>query len=171
MDLSVSVVDRVRTHLGVLSLLLVAAASLGLLLSGCGDSSSDQDEIEAARQQGAAKARQQAKIRQIQKELKELKKGGSGGSAAPVVPGRPSSAPENSAANSSGNCGGSLAANENTTCGFAANVEQAYFEEIGSGSGTVIAYSPTTGQTYSMYCTAGSPHECTGGNSAAVYFP
>jgi hypothetical protein len=139
-------------------------------LGGCGDSGADQHEIEAARQQGAAKARQQANIRQIQKELKELKKGKSVQGAAVGAAGS-SPAPEGSSSSSSGNCGGSLSANENTTCGFATNVEQAYFEEIGSGSGTVYAYSPTTGQGYSMYCTAGSPHECTGGNDAAVYFP
>ena len=150
------------------ALALVCLASLGVGFGACGNSGTSQDELDAARQQGAAKARQQARIRQIQKELKELKKGKTtnGAAAAGASP-----APENAASSGSGNCGGSLAANENTTCGFAENVQQAYFEEIGSGSGTVVAYSPTTGQAYSMYCTAGSPHECTGGNNAAVYFP
>jgi hypothetical protein len=147
---------------------LAALAVFGLGLAGCGDSGASQEEIEAARQQGAAKARQQAKISQIQKELKELKKGKGGNAAAAAAGSSP--APEGSSSDS-GNCGGSLSANGNTTCGFAANVQQAYFEEIGSGPGTVVAYSPTTGQTYSMYCTAGSPHECSGGNDAAVYFP
>lgn len=149
-------------------LALGGLAALSLSLLGCGDSGASQDEIEAARQQGAAKARQQAKIRQIQKELKELKKGKSGttpAGASPAPEGVPATPP------SPGNCGGSLSANENTTCGFAENVQAAYFEEIGSGAGTVIAYSPTTNVTYSMYCTAGSPHVCTGGNDAAVYFP
>lgn len=150
------------------SLLLAALAVLSLALAACGDSGASQEEIEAARQQGAAKAKQQAKISQIQKELKELKKG-KGGTAAAAAGSSP--APEGSSSSGSGNCGGSLSANANTTCGFAANVQQAYFEEIGSGSGTVVAYSPTTGQSYSMYCTAGSPHECSGGNDAAVYFP
>jgi hypothetical protein len=148
---------------------LTALAALSLALTACGDSGASQDEIEAARQQGAAKARQQARISQIQKELKELKKGKAGNATAAAAGSSP--APEGSSSSGSGNCGGSLSANGNTTCGFAANVQQAYFEEIGSGSGTVIAYSPTTGQNYSMYCTAGSPHECSGGNDAAVYFP
>jgi len=147
---------------------LATLAALSLVLTACGDSGASQEEIEAARQQGAAKAKQQAKISQIQKELKELKKG-KGGNAAAAVGSSP--APEESSSSGSGNCGGSLSANGNTTCGFAVNVQQAYFEEIGSGSGTVVAYSPTTGQAYSMYCTAGSPHECSGGNDAAVYFP
>lgn len=147
---------------------LAALAVSGLALAGCGDSGASQEEIEAARHQGAAKARQQAKISQIQKELKELKKGNEGSAEAAAGS---SPAPDGSSNSGSGNCGGSLSANGNTTCGFAANVQQAYFDEIGSGSGTVVAYSPTTGQSYSMYCTAGSPHECSGGNDAAVYFP
>lgn len=147
---------------------LATLAALSLVLTACSDSGASQEEIEAARQQGAAKAKQQAKISQIQKELKELKKGKGGNAAAA---GGSSPAPEGSSSSGSGNCGGSLSANGNTTCGFAVNVQQAYFEEIGSGSGTVVAYSPTTGQSYSMYCTAGSPHECSGGNDAAVYFP
>jgi hypothetical protein len=149
--------------------LLLALVALGLTLGGCGSSGANQDEIEAARKQGAAKAQQQANIRQIKKDLQELKEGKSVPGAAPAAAGT-APAPERSSS-SSGNCGGSLSANSVTTCGFAANVQQAYFEEIGSGSGTVYAYSPTTGQTYSMYCSSGSPHECTGGNDAAVYFP
>jgi hypothetical protein len=150
------------------ALALVSLAALSLGLSACGDSGASQDEIEAARKHGAAKARQQLKIRQIQKELRELKKGKSGESGGSAS--SPSPAPESSVA-TSGNCGGSLSVNEHTTCGFAENVEDAYYSEIGSGSGVVYAYSPTTHQGYSMYCTAGSPHECTGGNDAAVYFP
>jgi hypothetical protein len=153
------------------ALAAMALTILGLALAGCGDSGASNEELEAARKEGAVKAHQAERIRQIQKELKALRKGGGAGkAAATAAAGSP--APEGgSSADVSGNCGGSLSANENTTCGFAANVMQAYFEEIGSGAGTVIAYSPTTGQTYSMYCTAGSPHECTGGNDAAVYFP
>jgi len=146
---------------------LAAIALLGLGLSACGDSGAGQEEIEAARKQGAAKARQQEKIHEIEKELKNLKKGkagAAGGSTTPASEGDGSVA-------GSGNCGGSLSANEHTTCGFAENVEASYYAEIGSGSGSVYAYSPTTHETYSMYCTAGSPHECTGGNDAAVYFP
>lgn len=30
---------------------------------------------------------------------------------------------------------------------------------------------PARNRYYTMYCTAGTPHECTGGNHAAVYFP
>ncbi len=146
---------------------LVAIATLSLALSACGDSGASQEELESARKEGVAKARQQGKINQIERELKSLKKGRPGGPATSAAP-----APESSGtATGSGNCSGSLSANQYTTCGFAENVEDAYYSEIGSGAGTVYAYSPTTGRTYSMYCTAGSPHECTGGNNAAAYFP
>jgi hypothetical protein len=164
----------IRTHLRAGSFsplaLLLALVAFGLALGGCGSSGASQDEIEAARKQGAAKAQQQANIRQIKKELQELKKGKSVPGAAQTATGT-GTAPEGSSSSGSGNCGGSLSANSVTTCGFAANVQQAYLEELGSGSGTVYAYSPTIGQTYSMYCSSGSPHECTGGNDAAVYFP
>jgi len=156
---------RLSWKIPALTLLLVTGLSLGL--AGCGDSGASQDEIEAARKQGAAKARQQEKIHQIEKELKNLKNGksGSGGGVNPAPEGTPATPP------SPGNCGRSLSVNEVTTCGFAENVQGAYYEEVGSGAGTVYAYSPATGQSYSMYCTAGSPHVCTGGNDAAVYFP
>jgi hypothetical protein len=153
--------------------LVAAAAAVALLFSACGDSGASKEELKEARMQGAAKAHQQAKITQIQRELKALRHGkpvstDGGSSSAPA----PAPAPESSSAVAgSGNCGGGLSANQYTTCGFAENVESDYYAEIGSGSGTVVSYSPTTHQTYSMYCSAGSPHECTGGNNAAVYFP
>jgi Glucodextranase, domain B len=65
------------------------------------------------------------------------------------------------------NCGGGLTAGAHTSCPFAENVRAAYES---SGSGILDVYSPTTGQTYRMYCTSGSPHVCTGGNGASVYF-
>jgi Glucodextranase, domain B len=64
-------------------------------------------------------------------------------------------------------CGNGLTAGAHTSCPFAENVRAAYET---SGSGIVDVYSPTTGQTYRMYCTSGSPHVCTGGNGASVYF-
>jgi hypothetical protein len=64
-------------------------------------------------------------------------------------------------------CGNGLTAGAHTSCPFAENVRSAYES---SGSGTLDVYSPTTGQTYRMYCTSTSPHVCTGGNGASVYF-
>jgi hypothetical protein len=155
---------RFRTAAAVAT--AVAVLFGGTIAVGCGDSGASKEELQEARQSGAKKAQEQQKIRQIQRELKELKKhGGSGGS------GPPGSSPAPASVATSGNCGGSLSVNEHTTCVFAEAVEDGYYEEVGSGSGTVFAYSPATGRTYTMYCTAGSPHECTGGNDAAVYFP
>lgn len=151
------------------SIIAGALVLLCLGLAGCGDSGASQEELDTARKEGAAKARQEYKIRQIQKELKALRKRG-GGARASVPDAGAAPAPEGGSSGS-GNCGGSLSANEVTTCGFAEAVEDAYYAEIGSGAGNVVAYSPTTDQSYSMYCTAGSPHECTGGNGAAVFFP
>jgi serine/threonine-protein kinase len=66
-------------------------------------------------------------------------------------------------------CGGDLSVGPNTSCGFAQNVEQAYLRSSG-GDTNVTATSPATGLAYTMHCTSASPHVCTGGNNASVYF-
>jgi hypothetical protein len=75
------------------------------------------------------------------------------------------------AASGTTSCGGDLSVGANTSCGFAANVEQAYGQTSG-GEQTVSAYSPATGQTYTIVCSGGSPHVCSGGTThdASVYF-
>ncbi len=145
---------------------LCGIAAAAIALSACGGSGTSQDELDRARSEGEAQARQQAKIEGIEKQLKSLKRGH----------GQPPSQPSGTTAptgtiGSGTNCGGGLSVGPSTTCAFAQNVESDYFSEIGSGSGTVVSYSPVTGRYYSMYCTAGAPHECTGGNNASVYFP
>lgn len=139
-----------------------------LTLASCGgDSAASQEELDRARREGIAKARQQAKIQDIEKQVKSLKK--RNGSSSQGLPPPGGSSPTSSSGSAS--CGGSLSVGPNTTCGFAANVEADYYSEIGSGSGSVYSYSPTTGRYYTMYCSAGTPHVCTGGNDASVYFP
>jgi TIR domain len=66
-------------------------------------------------------------------------------------------------------CGGDLSVGPNTSCPFAQNVERAYAKSSG-GNTDVSAYSPATGATYTMHCSGSSPHVCTGGNNASVYF-
>jgi serine/threonine protein kinase len=68
-------------------------------------------------------------------------------------------------------CTSNLWVGPNTSCGFAQNVQQAYDNTTG-GSQIVTAFSPATGNTYTIDCTGGSPHVCTGGttNNASVYF-
>jgi predicted Ser/Thr protein kinase len=66
-------------------------------------------------------------------------------------------------------CGGDLSVGPDTSCPFAHNVEQAYDESSG-GETDVTAYSPDTGLSYTMHCTAEPPHVCSGGKGAVVYF-
>jgi hypothetical protein len=139
--------------------------TLALSLAACGDSGASQEELDRARKEGVAKARQQAKIDDIEKQLKSLKKNGRAPNSIPQPGGTGSSSGGPSS------CGGGLSVGPNTTCGFAVNVEADYYSEIGSGSGSVYSYSPTTERYYTMYCSAGAPHVCTGGNDASVYFP
>jgi len=149
---------------------LKSVAALGLVavaFSACGDSGASEEELERARQQGVAKARQQEKIERIERQLKDLKKGGpDGGSNSPSTTAAPTAA-----SGGGTDCGENLSVGPNTTCAFAANVRSDYYNEIGGGEGTVYSYSPVTGRVYAMYCSAGAPHVCTGGNDASVYFP
>ena len=71
-------------------------------------------------------------------------------------------------ASSGAPCGGGLSVGPSTSCAFAVNVRDAF---NANGPGTLAVYSPVTGQTYSMTCSASSPHICTGANNASVYFP
>lgn len=153
----------------------LVALGIGFAFTACGGSSASQDELDRARQQGAAQTRQQLKIQRIEEQLKNLKHGRgtrvtSAGSTVPVPSGS-APAPAPSSGFVEGSCGGSLSVGPNTTCEFAQNVENDYYAEIGSGAGSVDSYSPAKDRYYSMYCTAGSPHECTGGNNASVFFP
>jgi hypothetical protein len=66
-------------------------------------------------------------------------------------------------------CGQGVSAGPNTSCEFALNVAASYSQSGGASS--IDVYSPVTGRTYTMSCTADSPHTCTGGNDASVYFP
>lgn len=145
---------------------VAAFVVLSLALAACGDSGANQEELDRARKEGVAKALQQAKIEDIEKQLKSLKKNGSSSGA--TLPSGASGSPSSSGSSS---CGGGLSVGPNTTCGFAANVQADYYSEIGSGAGAVYSYSPTTERYYTMYCTAGAPHVCRGGNDASVYFP
>ena len=101
------------------------------------------------------------------------------GQPAPTVtqaaPAPAASAPD-APAGASQDCGspadqGGISVNAVTSCPFAENVESAW-ESSGDAS-SVTAFSPATGLTYTMSCTAsGTGYEvCTGGNNAYVEFP
>jgi hypothetical protein len=66
---------------------------------------------------------------------------------------------------------GGISVNSVTSCPFAENVESAW-ESSGDAS-SVTAYSPVTGLTYTMSCTAsGTGYEvCTGGDNSYLEFP
>jgi hypothetical protein len=85
-------------------------------------------------------------------------------------PTTPAAPPANVSGGTS-SCGGDLAVGPNTSCGFAQNVEQAY-DQTSGGDQTVTAFSPATGITYTINCSGGSPHVCTGGTThdASIYF-
>lgn len=59
------------------------------------------------------------------------------------------------------------AGNPDTSCEFAVNTAETYHAH-GVGSNPFDVYSPVTGMTYSMTCTAAGS-VCQGGNNALVY--
>ena len=70
-----------------------------------------------------------------------------------------------------GDCGGGLYVNSNTSCPFAQNVHEQWMSHAGGSSALIEASSPTTGQTYTMACVrSGDSVTCLGGNEAAVWF-
>lgn len=148
---------------------LVCALLLGGL-TGCGsDDGASAEEIRQAREEAASAARQDERIKQLERRLRQRERNsgadsGSGDTdqapAAPAAPAAPSGRTS---------CGNSVSVGPNTSCPFAHSVRAAY--EQSGGASTIRAYSPVTGVTYTMSCTGGSPHECTGGNDASVYFP
>lgn len=143
-------------------------ATLALLASGCGGSS--EGEIERARNEGAEQARQSERIERLREEVGELngKGGGTGSSGSPSSGGSSSGSSGSVAGGATSTCGDGVSVGPNTSCPFAFRVADAYRS---SGSSVVDVYSPVTGKTYTMTCTSGSPHVCTGGNDASVYFP
>jgi hypothetical protein len=150
----------------------LAAVALSLCLTACGGGSSSgpsAQEVARLKRLGAIHVHKEERLRKLEGELHHIKHtgptapGGSSGSG-------PSPAAEGGSTATLESCGGELSVNADTSCPFAENVKEAYFEEVGSGAGTVEAYSPVTGDVYAMTC-SDSPHECVGGNDAAVYFP
>jgi hypothetical protein len=135
---------------------VAVGALMSLLLVACGGGGASPQEEVRLKMEGAAHVHKEERLRRLEKELRRTESPSSS-SSTPSTPARES-------------CGGELEVNSYTTCPFAENVQSAYFSEVGSGGGNVEAWSPVTEQFYVMYCT-GSPHECTGGNNAAVYFP
>ena len=148
----------------------------GLFAYGCGgDDGATQDQLDAAREQGAKEARDQAKLDQLQNQVKQLQKQSSQGSANDSQ-GNSNSNQTGSDGTSGGSgpvasCGDGVQVGPNTSCSFAMNVAG----EKGSNpdATTISAYSPVTGQNYTMTCApwSGGGTLCSGGNGALVYLP
>jgi hypothetical protein len=149
-----------------------------LLVAGCGSHSSSEAEkakLDAARRAGARQERlhqqqlaQRREQEQLKRKIAKLEKESRARRATQPAPAATSTAPAAAAPATGASCGGNLSVGPKTTCGFAVNVESAYFDS-GGGSGTVRAFSPVTNQWYTMTCTAGAPTVCRGGNNAVVY--
>lgn len=155
---------------------IVSLASAALALAACGGSDvPSQDQLDQARQEGAQQAIQKQQDlqqkRQIQSLKNRIKHVAKGPKSSEANQGSPSSAAAAAPAASSAttSCGGSLSVGPDTSCAFAQNVYDTYYN---SGQSTSIdVYSPVTGQTYGMTCTGSAPTVCRGGNNASVYFP
>jgi hypothetical protein len=134
----------------------------GFVATGCGEDSPSEEQLREARQEGA----QAARLRELERKLRQQERrqdgNGSPGSASSSSP-----APSSPAPSSRTSCGGDLSAGPNTSCPFAENVRASY----PGSSAPFDVYSSVTGRSYTMQCTTGSPHVCTGGNNASVYFP
>jgi hypothetical protein len=77
-------------------------------------------------------------------------------------------APASSPSPTGQDCGGGLFAGANTTCPFARNVQQAYYD-AGGGATTLDVPSPVTHQSYTMSCQpVGGGVTCAGGNNASL---
>jgi hypothetical protein len=158
----------------------VAIALCAVALSACGgaETTTNAAVMSPGWRQGAAHVHREVRLRHLEARLQRIDHRRGHAKLIPV-PYYPSAAPSSGdgtyytpapVPSTGGNCGGELSVNSHTTCPFAENVEQAYYAEVGSGSGVVVAYSPAMERDYTMNC-SGSPHECTGGDDAAVYFP
>jgi hypothetical protein len=157
-----------RRHAGRSSVLAVAGIIVSLGLVACGSSGPNQEELSRAKKEAANHVHKEDRLRRLEKELKEVHKQGKTASSAPNPAPSPAPTPVSEGPTS---CGGDLTAGPSTSCPFAENVRAEYEDEIGVGSGSITAYSPANNEVYEMFCTAGSPHECTGAIDASVYFP
>ena len=69
-------------------------------------------------------------------------------------------------------CGDRIEAGAVTSCDFAREVEKTFYASDSQVDPAILnVRSPVTNQTYEMRCNLSSPHRCTGGNDASVYFP
>lgn len=161
-----------RVSDGLRILVVVGGLTVALSAVGCGgDDAPTQDDLDRARAEGAKEARDRAKVGQLQRQVNQLRRQhrrsnrpGSGRAVSPAPAPAPSMSP-------AGYCGGGVGRSSATSCDFAFNVAGEYGSNPGASS--IRAYSPVTGQYYTMNCAAmsGWSAVCTGGSGAAVFIP
>ena len=159
---------------------LVLVVCGGLALAACGGSSgASQEEIAQAEKHGREVRAEKEKERKLEREIQKLKKERQEEkkrkkekqTAQPDHGADPEPSPVPAPSTPSGtDCGEGVIAGPETSCGFALETRNEYETYIGSGPGTVEAYSAANETWYSMTCT-GAPHACSGAISATVYFP
>jgi hypothetical protein len=144
-----------------------AAVMTVIAASGCSGGTITVKEVPAAATTPGARADSPAPA---------AAKTSAGQPAETVTPAAPAPAAPAAPGGASQYCGspadqGGISVNSVTSCPFAENVESAW-ESSGDAS-SVTAFSPATGLTYTMSCTAsGTGYEvCSGGNNAYVEFP
>lgn len=143
-------------------------------VAGCGgDDGASEDQLQQAREDGAKEAKAQMKLDQLQKQVNQLskkskkssKKNSGSSSSSSSTPPAPSSSGSGYTA-----CGGGVQAGSSTSCEFAMNVAGEYGSNPGASS--ISAYSPVTGEMYTMSCSySGGGTVCSGGNGASVFIP
>ena len=163
---------------------VVLAIGVSLLLSGC--SKTTQADLDKAKAAGASEeaaklkqktledeqARLAAEIKRLQAEA--VKSASAAASAKATATQTVQGGTVQGGTGQQGtvtrgtSCGGNLSVGANTTCAFAANVRSEFYS-AGGGNVSVEVYSPVTDKYYTMYCVAGVPSVCRGGNNAVVY--
>jgi len=142
---------------------------LGLVAYGCGSDDSPsqadiQNEVQTQLQEQLKQQKQKQQLENLQNQVKELRnkteRDSPKVSGSPIDPSGPASS-----------CAAGVRVGPNTSCSFAMNVAGEYGSNPGAAS--IRAYSPVTGEYYTMGCVAwsGGGTVCTGGNGAAVYLP
>lgn len=145
-----------------------------LALTACGGGGVSPGEAVRLKKQGAEHVHKEERLRKLEKEVKHLKKKGS--SSTTVTAPTAESPPVEPSAPSLQACDQNISANSATSCPFAENVFVAYWEDwesYGEQTSTyIVAYSPTTEESYGMTCAFdGTTVSCSGGNEAFVTFP
>lgn len=169
----------------------IAVIAMALFLAACTGGASDAELAQARAEGSRAQAQQQAAEQQhdsqaslateVQKLKEEASKAAEEKAAAEKAAADKAaadkaaadkaaadSAAADSAAAAQTPCGGVVSAGPTTSCAFAINVANSYLRS-GGGYTMVDAYSPVTGQWYTMTCTPGVPTVCRGGTAAVVY--